>query len=368
MKTELHLQQFKRMIGLSERITKKNGSLPVLSCLLFDIKKNNLTIKATNLDVGLEISMPAKSDNDGVVAVPSHTISSFVSQLGDHDGVVVLELSSGNLNIKAAKSKVSIKTIAPEDFPSIPRITDGNKCVIPAETFVRGLKSVWYSASISSVKPELSSVYAYKNGDHLVFAATDSFRLAEKKMKIPNSTSIDDTLIPFKNISDILRVLEDIGVDMTVQSNKNLISFEANGIYIVSRIVDGTFPDYKQIIPKTYSTEAIALKQDAMNALKVSNIFTDKFNQAKFVIDPKGKSFEIQTKNSDIGENTTTIDAALSGDKVEINFNSKYVSDSFQSIDADSISFQLSGLNKPMVIRPASGDGTFMYLVMPMNR
>jgi DNA polymerase III subunit beta len=149
---------------------------------------------------------------------------------------------------------------------------------------------------------------------------------------------------------------------------KNLISFEANDTYVVSRIIDGTFPDYKQIIPKGYATEAITLKQDLLNALKISNIFSDKFNQIHMTVDPKGKQFEVQTKNSDIGENKTNIDAALTGDKMEINFNYKYIIDCFQSIDADSVSLQLSGINKPMVIRPISGEQTFMYLVMPMNR
>jgi DNA polymerase-3 subunit beta len=368
MKIEVHLTQFKRMIGLAEKVTKRNPTLPVLSCLIFEVKKNSLTIKSTNLDVGVEISMPAKSDTDGTIAIPAHTISSFISQITDQDGVVRMELVSGNLRITSAKSKVVIKTVPHEDFPSIPRVSDGKKTVISADVFLKGLKSVYYSASISSVKPELSSVYIYKNGEYLVFAATDSFRLAEKKVKIPSSTAFDDTLIPFKNITDVTRIIEDIGVDVTIHSNKNLISFEANGIYLTSRIVDGTFPDYNQIVPKNYSTEAVTLKQDVINAIKVSNVFTDKFNQVRFIIDPKGKAFEIHTKNADIGENITAVDAALSGEKVEINFNGKYISDCFQSIDADSVSFQLSGMNKPMVIRPASGDGTFMYLVMPMNR
>jgi DNA polymerase-3 subunit beta len=368
MKIELHLQQFKRMIGLSEKVTKKNSTLPVLSCLLFEIKKNSLIIKATDLDVGIEISMPAVSDTEWTVAVPSHTISSFVSQLTDQDGIVNLELVSGNLYINAAKSKVTIKTVIPDDFPSIPRVSGGNSNVMPADIFIKGLRSVWYSASVSSVKPELSSVYVYKNADYMTFAATDSFRLAEKKVKMSDPVTFEDILIPFKNIPDIIRILEDIGGDITVCSNKNLISFEAKGMYLTSRVIDGTFPDYHQIIPKGYSTEAITLKQDVINALKVSNVFTDKFNQVKFIIDPKGSSFEIQTKNSDIGENATLVDAALTGEKVEINFNSKYVTDCFQSIDSDSVSFQLSGLNKPMVIRPASGDGSFMYLAMPMNR
>jgi DNA polymerase-3 subunit beta len=110
------------------------------------------------------------------------------------------------------------------------------------------------------------------------------------------------------------------------------------------------------------------LKQDFWNAIKISNIFSDKFNQIHFYIDPAKKLFEIQTKNSDIGENKTSIDAALTGESVEINFNYKYISDCFQSIDSDSLSLQLSGTNKPMVIRPIAGDQNFMYLVMPMNR
>ena len=105
-----------------------------------------------------------------------------------------------------------------------------------------------------------------------------------------------------------------------------------------------------------------------MNALKISNIFSDKFNQVHITVDPKSKIFDVQTKNSDIGENKTNIDAAITGEKMEINFNYKYIIDCFQSIDADSVSLQLSGINKPMVIRPISGDQTFMYLVMPMNR
>jgi DNA polymerase-3 subunit beta len=234
--------------------------------------------------------------------------------------------------------------------------------------FVKGLKSVWYSSSVSSVKPELSSVYIYINDGNLVFAATDSFRLAEKKIKAPVLTNLSDILIPFKNIPDIIRILEGMGEEVKVLINKNLISFTSKDVYLVSRLIDGVFPDYRQIIPKNFSTEAVMLKQDLINALKISNIFSDKFNQIHLTIDPKEKSFQIQTKNSDIGENSTAVDSALTGDRIEINFNYKYIADCFQSIDADSISLQLSGINRPMVIRPVSGDQSFMYLAMPMNR
>ena len=204
--------------------------------------------------------------------------------------------------------------------------------------------------------------------ENLIFAATDSFRLAEKKIKTSSTSRISDILIPFKNIPDIIRVLENMGENADIQLSKNLISFKARDIYLVSRLIDGVFPDYRQIIPKNFSTEAVLLKQDLINALKISNIFSDKFNQIHMVVDPKGKVFEVQTKNNDVGENNTTVDAALTGEKIEINFNYKYVADCFQSIEADSVSLQLSGVNRPMVIRPVSGDQSFMYLAMPMNR
>jgi DNA polymerase-3 subunit beta len=320
------------------------------------------------LDIGIEVSVPVKASEDGILAVPSNILSSFVSQIIDQNQIVKIETLSGNLHITTSKSKGVIKTLPPEDFPTIPTITDGEKISLQPELFIKGLKSVWYSSSVSNVKPELSSVYIYREADYLVFAATDSFRLAEKKIKAPSSAKVNDILVPFKSIPEIIRVLEHMGETMEVEISKNLISFKARDMYLVSRLIDGVFPDYRQIIPKGYSTEAIMLKQDLMNALKISNIFSDKFNQVHLTADPKAKIFEIQTKNSDVGENKTSVDAALTGDRVEINFNYKYIADCFQSIDADSISLQLSGLNRPLVIRPVSGDQSFMYLAMPMNR
>lgn len=368
MKIELGFKKLKEAVSLVERVAHKHQTLPVLSCILFDVSKNTLVLKATNLDVGVEVSIPAKSDSEGTVAVPAQTLSSFLSQIQEQNQVVNMELVSGNLLIKTTKSKGVIKTVPAEDFPSIPKIQDGQEYKIPSTDLINGLASVSYSASISSVKPELSSVYIYKDGEYLTFVATDSFRLAEKKIKTPITNKLSDILIPFKNVQDVIRVLESFSSEAVVKANKNLISFENSGVYIVSRVIDGVFPDYRQIIPKTSTTDVVSLKQDIMNALKISNIFSDKFNQVHLTIDPKGKIFEIQTKNSDIGENQTRIDAALKGDKMEINFNYKYLIDGFQSINADSVSLQLNGLNRPVVIRPVSGDQTFLYLVMPMNR
>lgn len=368
MNIECVQEKLKESIGYMERIANKHMTLPVLSCLLFDAsQKNSLTIKATNLDLGIEITLPVKTTETGIVAVPAATLNSFLINSMSDDRGVILETNQGNLKISTARNSSLIKTQSHEDFPSIPKVTSENTFSMNAGDFVKGLKSVWYSSSVSSIKPELSSVYIYCDGEFVVFVATDSFRLAEKKVKIKKSKDFGQILIPFKNIPDIVKVLESINDEVEVTLDKNQISFTYKGLYLVSRVIDGTFPDYKQIIPKTSSTEVIVLKHDLVNSLKLSNIFSDKFNQINIKIDPSSKICEIRTKNSDIGENLTKLDSAITGDTIDINFNYKYIIDCFQSIDSDSVSLVFNGLNKPMIISPVS-DTSFRYIVMPMNR
>ncbi len=174
-------------------------------------------------------------------------------------------------------------------------------------------------------------------------------------------------LIPFKNIPEILRVFGDFSGTISVCFNKNQVSFSSDNIYLTSRVIDGVFPDYRQIIPKERKTEAVVLKQDLLNALKLSNIFSDKFNQVNLIISPEDKIFELSSSNNDIGENKTQIDAALKGEDVELSFNYKYFLDCFQSVTTDSMAIRLDGTSRPIVITPIS-DSSFTYLIMPMNR
>ncbi len=164
-----------------------------------------------------------------------------------------------------------------------------------------------------------------------------------------------------------MRILEDVPGEVQVKMNKNQISFSYEGCYLTSRIVDGVFPDYRQIIPKEFKTEAVVLKNDFMSALKMANIFSDAFKQVNVKVDPGKKLFEIRTRNSDVGDHMNKIEGAITGDPIEINFNSKYINDSFQSLESDSISLQFAALNRPMIMKGVS-DSTFTYLVMPMNK
>lgn len=365
MKLECSIEKIKNALMTVDRITGKNLTLPVLGSVLWVATGKTLKLRATNLNIGIEMEVPAKIEKEGVVAIRSDILSSLFSVLTG-DQLVSFELIENNLSVKTKTNTIILKSISSEDFPTIP-VIEGESFSIPAGKFIEGVKSVYYSASMSEIKPEIGSVYIYPEEDMLVFAATDSFRLAEKKVKVKQKLNFSGILIPFKNTTEIIKVLENIEGDIKITLQKNQISFTASNIYLTSRVIDGAFPDYKQIIPKGGTTEVVLLKQDFISSLKVSNIFSDKFNQITFNVKPKEKVFEIEAKNTDIGENITLLAGALSGEDVVLNFNYKYIVDCFSSTTSDSLVLIFNGSNRPMIIK-SIGDSSFLYLVMPMNR
>lgn len=366
MKFQCQRDRFIQAFSKVEKVTSKGGTNPVLKAVLIEGKTSQVTLKATNLDLGIEVTLPVKMDEAGTLAVSSSILGSFTSGLNKEKNLN-FEKDEDILKVSTEHSSASLKLYSHEEFPLIPRISTGKTFSISSKELVKGLKSVVYSASLSSIKPELSSVYIYPDGEMLVFVATDSFRLAEKKISIKGDTAFDFILIPFKNVADIIRILEEDDEMLDITLDKNQISFTGEHFYLVSRVVDATFPAYKQIIPKEASTEVIVLKQDLINALKVSRVFSDSFNRITLIISPKEKSFRISTKNTDVGENTTDISSSMKGEALQISFNYKNLFDCFQSIDADSVSLSFDGLSKPLIIKGV-GESSFFYLVMPMNK
>jgi DNA polymerase-3 subunit beta len=363
MKLECAVEKIKNAISQVERITGKNLTLPILNSILLIASGNSLKLRSTNLNLGIEIEIPAKIQKEGILAVSGSILNAVFSNISQNENVF-LENENENLLVKTKKNKIKLKSQPHEDFPTIPRVA-GDSFEIESSKLIEGIKSVYYSSSVSDIKPEISSVFIYTNEDNLVFVSTDSFRLAEKKIKTKGLEEILGILIPYKNTGEILKVFGEFKGLVKVCFNKNQISFSTDGVYLTSRIIDGIFPDYRQIIPKESATEVVLLKQDLLNALKLSNIFSDKFNQVNLKISPKEKVFELSSANNDIGENKTYLDAVIKGEVVELSFNYKYFLDCFQSINTDSVSIKLSG-GRPIVITPVS-DASFTYLIMPMN-
>ena len=366
MKIEGIKEQLEDALNKADKIAGKNPSLPVLSGFYLDARQNSLVIKATNLDLGISISVPVKVSEPGIAVVPARVITSFISSLSN-DRNITLNSKEQTLEVKTKGTKTTIKTLPSEDFPIIPEISNDNAFSLPARDLVFGLRSVIYAAATGSIKPELSSVSITHEGEFLVFAATDSFRLAEKKIKIKKVPHFKNILIPQKNALEIIKIFDRGEEEISLSIEEHQVALRSGGVYLVSRIIEGNFPDYRQIIPKDATSTAALLKQDLINSLKTSLIFSDAFNQLTIKVSPKDKHFEIESKNSMVGESVQSVEAVLEGEDISINVNHRYFTDCFQSLSTDSLSLSFKGQAKPIVIRGV-GDSSFLYLVMPMNQ
>lgn len=365
MKFKIEKQKIENVIQKIARLANKHLTLPVLSCIYLEASNDKIIIKATNLDIGAEIEIKIKVENNGVVAVPANILLGILSSIKESE--LVFETINNNLKIYSNKNSALIKSLPHEDFPSIPKLESIKTLKINCNDLINGFKSVWYSASNSNIKPELSSVYIYKEDSNLIFTSTDSFRLAEKKINTKINNEFPQTLIPNKNVSEIIKIFEDYNGDIDIIFEKNQTAFITDKLYLVSRLIDRSFPDYRQIIPKNYTASIGVLKEDLINSIKTSNIFSDSLNQVKLKVDIKNKSLNIESKNNDVGEYKESIKASVSGDDIELNFNSRYIIDCIQSISSDTLILNFGGIGKPLLIN-GSNDKSFIYIVMPMNK
>lgn len=365
MKLEILRDHFEKAVSVAARVSNKNLSLPVLGCVLIVVVGRKAVLRATNLDVSVEVLLKAKTEDEGVVATPAHILTQTISALTDQK--LSLTTSQNSLTIQGERGTTSITTIDPNEFPTLPYVKTADSSVTaPAKDFSAALKSVAFAASVSSVKPELASVSLSLEKGELVAAATDSFRLAEVRIPMKTKNSFPQTLIPARNIPDILRALEVSG-DVEVRVGDNQCSFIADFGYLTSRTIDGAFPDYQAIIPKESVASAVCLKEDAVRAFRKASIFTDSFNQVHLAFNRSEKAFVVKALNASVGEVIDHIPATITGEDIDINFNARYITDALNAIGSDSVSFSAAGHGKPMLITDVPHKG-FTYLVMPMNR
>jgi len=365
MRLECISEKLKSIVAISDRITGKNVALPALSSILLIASGKSLKVRATNLSLGIEIEIPAKVEEEGTVAITGAVLNSFLGNI-PNSGSVTLSAENDNIRLSSKTSNALIKCVPYDDFPTLPTVT-GQSFTVPAEKLLDGFRSVMFAGAVSDIKPEIASVYVYVDNSELVFVSTDSFRLAEKKIKIKEPIDISPIIIPLKNVVDIVRTLESGDNEITITVSEHQISFVTGGLYVTSRLINGIFPDYRQIIPKDHSTDAVVLKSDLTQALKLSNVFSGKFNQITFTLDPENKICSLSSKNSEVGEQKTEVAGAMKGNKIEVLVNYRYLSEVLNVVGSDSISIECSETNRPIVVR-GIGETNFLYLMMPMNR
>ena len=356
---------FLKAIQIAERVVGKKESLPVLSCVVLDVGGNECVVKSTNLEAGVEVRIHAEVKEKGVIAVPVSVLSQTIrSSSGDK---ITLKNDQGNLRVEAKGLKTVIKAVPHEEFPAIPRDMSENDISIPRESLLSLFHSVSYAASASMIRPELGSVYLSIGDGMLTAVATDSFRLAEKTTPFKGDVS-GDVLIPLKHVQEIVHILERLSeAEITLSTTDAQLSLSTDTLVFVSRVVDGTFPNYKEILPKKFTTEATLLKSDFAESLRKARIFSGSDQHVGFHVYPKKKVFDLTAQSAAIGEMSDSLETALTGEDIDVNFHIGYVADALQSIPSDSLVLGFSGAGKPLVMRGV-GDNTFTYLAMPLNR
>ncbi len=355
-----------RAIFLTERLVGKKESLPVLACLLLEATKKSLVIRSTNLEAGIEVTVPAHIEEPGIVAVSASTLREVLRT--SRGETVSLECSEGILLIESSGSKNTLKTVSHEEFPALPRTSGDGGFLISRKQLLHALASVVYATSPSMIRPELGSVYLLIEDGALTAVATDSFRLAEKKIVNAAKKDSVEVLIPLKHAQEMMFVLDkEPAEEVTLELDETQCAVLSPTTMFISRVTDGTFPNYKEIIPKKASTEAVILKSDLTEIMRKAKVFAGVDQSVGLHIYPKKKIFSVTARSGEVGEMSDSLDAALSGEDLDINFHIGYLADCLSTIQSDSVTLSFAGPGKPLVIRGIS-DSTFMYLVMPLNR
>ena len=349
---------------LAERITGKKESLPILSCILLEVGVN-CVVKATNLEAGVEITVQADVEEKGIIAVPAVVLSQTLRSISGEK--IQFKTEDGNLVISSRGTRTLIKAVPHDEFPAL-SATGGKKGIpVSREEFMHGIQAVSYAASPSMIRPELGSIYVSIQEGKILCVATDSFRLAEKMIPAGRGGEVE-LLVPLKHAQELVHVLEHIPQE-TVEliADESQMVLAGGDVRYTSRVVDGTFPNYKEIIPKKFETEATVLKSDFTEMLRKARVFSGNDQHVGLHVYPKKKIFSATARSSDVGEMSDSIDAALTGEDIDINFHIGYLADCLAIISSDSITLGFSGAGKPLVIHGVN-DASFLYLVMPLNR
>ncbi len=366
MHIEIKKEVLIKKLSLVARIAAKHLTLPVLQCVRIEAVAGKITFTGTNLELGMTLLVEGTVHEDGVIAVPGALLLQTVELI--QDGIVSLKMESDVLVVVSRGSRTKINTFSVGEFPTIP-LLEGKAQRINAKTFALGIRTVSFATSQSTIKPELGSVAIQQHKEHsLTFIATDSFRLIEKTVSQEQLTLESPLLIPQKNALEIARVLElmEEGPECIIGEGQMAFRFN-DGTYLTTRLTEGSFPDYTQIIPKEYVTHVTVLTADLEHALKMTNVFTNKFMQVGFEIQGAEKALVLSSDSGESGAATEQIAAVIEGEDLKLSFNQRYVSDPLSHMPGESIVLHFAGIGRPMVMEDVR-EKHIRYLVMPMNK
>ncbi len=362
MKITVNQKNLKKALLLVEKVVSKNSSLPILNNILLKTENGRLKISATNLEIGINYIIGAKIEEVGQIAVPARIISDFIGNIVDDK--VVLTAKNNILNINSDRYKTQILGFDAKDFPIIPKIKSKPLAVIPTKLIRNSLMTVLDSVAISETRPELAGVLVNFNDDKIIFAATDSFRLTEKSVDFKNVQK-QSFIIPRNTAIELIRITGELEGSLVFNNSDNQISFSNDDFEMVSRMIDGNYPDYKKIIPEKFISKVLVKKDELDKTVRVAGLFSTNISDIK--INCSEGKLAVLAKNSDKGEIETLIDATLKNEPFEVSLNFRYLLDGLKILDTEKVIIEFTGLGSPLVIRPNDDKKDIVYLIMPLR-
>ena len=355
------------------RAVATRSTLPVLSNVMLSTDNGRLKLSATDLEIGINCWIGAKVEEDGATTVPARLFIDLVNSLPPERIDMELVVRTQTVNLKCARYEANIKGIDAQEFPLIPSIEEGGgQITLEPAAFRRTIEQVVLAAAADESRPILTGVLAKFEGNQLTLAAADGFRLSVRVAELPVETEPASVIIPARALAELARISTDEeSITLVITPTRNQVLFHTPNVDLVSQLIEGNFPDYHQIIPKSYSTRTVLNTNSFLRACKTANIFArDAANIVRVQIAPGGElapgHMTIAATSAESGDNVGEIDASTEGDEIEIAFNVKYLIDVLSVMDAAQVALETTTSSSPGVIKPV-GDVDFVHVIMPMH-
>lgn len=354
-------------LSLVNRAVSPNNTLPVLNNILIIAEGKKLFLKATNLEIAISASFEAKIENEGALTVPAKVFSSYVSLLEDKE--VELQVGNGNaLIIRSPGSETKMKGISSDEFPLLPKLEKPDVFKFPVKVVLDALHQVVFAASLNISRPVLTGLFWQLTGKTLKLVATDSYRLSEKKIELPNDLGLDTNfIVPAKTALELEKILENSKEqEFEARVANGQILFKVGDIELTSRLIEGNFPDYEKILPQAVKTEAVLGTEEFLLGLKkVSVIVRENNNNVKIRLE-QGK-LHIFSDETQVGQGSSDISVErIQGEPLETSLNVQYLLDVLSRLNDSKVKFSLNDGLSPVMVTPVQASG-YLHIIMPLK-
>jgi DNA polymerase-3 subunit beta len=373
MKLSCLQENLDRGLNVVGRAVAVRTTLPITNNVLLATDKSRLKLAATNLEMAISCWIGAKVEEEGAITVPARLLAEFISSLPTEKVDIVLSPQTKTLGLKCARFEARISGVDAKDFPPIPKVEGGISTKVEVEAFKQAIAQVAFAAATEESRPVLTGVDAEFDGDTLTMAAADGFRLAVYKLPLAQAvTQKTEVIIPARTLAELNRLMADQeeAVEITVNPEKGQALFKLKDIELVSQLIQGSFPNYSQLIPKKYTTKAVISVADFLRATKTASIFArDGSGIVRLVVAPgaemKPGKVTVSARSEEIGDDVGEIDAMVEGDEAKIAFNGKYLTDVLGVLNEAQVALETTNPSSPGVLKPVGVDN-YIHVVMPM--